>query len=282
VGTSAQEKRVDASSPAPALVPRKQRTTQNVRQLADAWPEVIARIRDADHRLLLLDFDGTLVGLRRHPDDVRFSELGRRILKRLVGLENLTVAVVSGRELAQIQKLVGVEGIRYVGLHGAERLGEATVPSIAARQMIAAALEAAQKGLAGLRGIEIENKHLSFAVHYRGARQSAAEAAGRVVGTIVAKANDKLRILCGKKVWEVLPREFPGKGIAVLELFASLPDEKIAIYFGDDETDEEAFAVLPGQITVNVGSGANTRASFYVPGPSEVLHFLARLEKELQ
>jgi trehalose-phosphatase len=79
----------------------------------------------------------------------------------------------------------------------------------------------------------------------------------------------------------VLPREFPGKGVAVLELLARLPEKKIAIYFGDDETDEEAFSVLPGQITVNVGSGVNSHASFYVQSPSEVLQFLARLEKQL-
>lgn len=281
MATNAQEKSVDDSSPALVLVPRKKRPVQNLRYLASVWPEVVSRIREADHRLLLLDFDGTLVGLRRHPDDVRFSERGRKILRRLVGRENLTVAVVSGRELEKIQALVGVEGIRYVGLHGAERAGETTVPSIGARQMVEAALKAAQTGLAGLRGIEIEDKHLSFAVHYRGARQAATEAASRVVGDIVATSNDKLRILCGKKVWEVLPREFPGKGVAVLELFARLPEKKIAIYFGDDETDEEAFSVLPGQITVSVGSGVNSHASFYVQSPSEVLQFLSRLEKEL-
>jgi len=281
VATNAQEKSVDDSSPALVIVPRKRRSTQDLRRLSSAWPEVIARIREADQRLLLLDFDGTLVGLRRHPDDVRFSERGRKILRQLVGHENLTVAVVSGRELEKIQTLVGVEGIRYVGLHGAERAGETTVPSIAARQMVEAALKAAQTGLAGLRGIEIEDKHLSFAVHYRGARQPTTEAASRVVGDIVATSNDKLRILSGKKVWEVLPREFPGKGVAVLELLARLPEKKIAIYFGDDETDEEAFSVLPGQITVNVGSGVNSHASFYVQSPSEVLQFLVRLEKEL-
>ena len=281
MATNAQEKSVDDSSPALVIVPRKRRSTQDLRRLSSAWPEVIARIREADQRLLLLDFDGTLVGLRRHPDDVLFSERGRKILRQLVGHENLTVAVVSGRELEKIQTLVGVEGIRYVGLHGAERAGETTVPSIAARQMVEAALKAAQTGLAGLRGIEIEDKHLSFAVHYRGARQPATEAASRVVGDIVATSNDKLRILSGKKVWEVLPREFPGKGVAVLELLARLPEKKIAIYFGDDETDEEAFSVLPGQITVNVGSGVNSHASFYVQSPSEVLQFLARLEKEL-
>jgi trehalose 6-phosphate phosphatase len=281
VATRAQEKIVDASSPVPAVMPRKWRTTQGVRHLAGAWPEVIARIRDADHRLLLLDFDGTLVGLRRHPDDVRFSERGRKILRRLIGHENLSVAVVTGRELEKIQTLVGVEGIRYVGLHGAERAGETTVPSIAARQMVEAALRAAQSGLAGLRGIEIEDKRLSFAVHYRGARQPAIEAASRVVADIVATSSDKLRILCGKKVWEVLPREFPGKGVAVLELFARLPEKKIAIYFGDDETDEEAFSVLPGQITVNVGGAGNTHASFYARNPSEVLQLLSRLETEL-
>jgi trehalose-phosphatase len=250
-------------------------------RLSSAWPEVIARIRDADHRLLLLDFDGTLVGLRRHPDDVRFSKRGRKILRRLIGHKNLTVAVVSGRELEKVQTLVGVEGIRYVGLHGAERAGETTVPSIATRQMVEAALKTAQTGLAELRGIEIEDKRLSFAVHYRGARQPATEAASRVVADIVATSNDKLRILCGKKVWEVLPREFPGKGVAVLELFARLPEKKIAIYFGDDQTDEEAFSVLPGQITVNVGGAGNTYASFYVQSPSEVLQFLSRLETEL-
>jgi trehalose 6-phosphate phosphatase len=281
VATSAQEKRADPSSPAVASAPRKRRAISDVRNLAGAWPEVIARIRDAEHRLLLLDFDGTLVRLRRHPDDVRFSARGRKILERLAVHEKLTIAVVSGRELEKIQNLVGVEGIRYVGLHGAERAGETTVPSIAARQMVEAALKTAQTGLAGLRGIEIEDKRLSFAVHYRGARPPAIEAASRVVADIAAASNDKLRILCGKKVWELLPREFPGKGFAVLELFARLPEKKIAIYFGDDETDEEAFSVLPGQITVNVGGAGNTHASFYVRSPSDVLNFLSRLEKEL-
>jgi trehalose 6-phosphate phosphatase len=281
VATNAQEKSLDDSSAPPALTQRKRRTIQGVRRLAGVWPEVIARIHDADHRLLLLDFDGTLVGLRRHPDDVRFSERGRKILRRLIGHKNLTVAVVSGRELEKVQALVGVEGIRYVGLHGAERPGETRVPSIATRQMVEAALKTAQRGLAELRGIEIEDKRLSFAVHYRGARQPATEAASRVVVEIVATSNDKLRILCGKKVWEVLPREFPGKGVAVLELFARLPEKKIAIYFGDDQTDEEAFSVLPGQITVNVGRAGNTHASFYVQSPSEVLQFLCRLETEL-
>ena len=281
MATSAQEKRADPSSPTVASVPRRRRAISDVRNLAGAWPEVIARIRDAEHRLLLLDFDGTLVRLRRHPDDVRFSARGRKILERLAVHEKLTIAVVSGRELEKIQNLVGVEGIRYVGLHGAERAGETTVPSIAARQMVEAALKTAQTGLAGLRGIEIEDKRLSFAVHYRGARPPAIEAASRVVADIAAASNDKLRILCGKKVWELLPREFPGKGLAVLELFARLPEKKIAIYFGDDETDEEAFSVLPGQITVNVGGAGNTHASFYVRSPSDVLNFLSRLEKEL-
>ena len=281
MATSAQEKRADPSSPAVASAPRKRRAISDVRNLAGAWPEVIARIRDAEHRLLLLDFDGTLVRLRRHPDDVRFSTRGRKILQRLAGHANLTIAVVSGRELEKIQSLVGVKGLRYVGLHGAERAGETTVPSIAARQMVEAALKTAQTGLAGLRGIEIEDKRLSFAVHYRGARPPAIETASRVVADIAAASNDKLRILCGKKVWELLPREFPGKGFAVLELFARLPEKKIAIYFGDDETDEEAFSVLPGQITVNVGGAGNTHASFYVRSPSDVLNFLSRLEKEL-
>src|SRR5580700_5404507 len=54
-----------------------QRTThqaaRSVRNLFDAWPGIIERLKGAEFRLLLLDFDGTLVRLRRRPEDVRFS-----------------------------------------------------------------------------------------------------------------------------------------------------------------------------------------------------------------
>ena len=281
VETRTQEKRVNEPVPTLAPASHRRRGTQAARHLAEAWPEVIARLRGAESRLLLLDFDGTLTALRRHPEDVRFSERGKRILRRLARLKNISVAIVSGRKLKTIEKAVGVEGLGYVGLHGAERHEETTVLSGFVRRTLAAALKNARARLKTLRGIEIEDKGLSFAVHYRGARRPNVDAGSRILAEILAGTDNELRVLNGARVWEVLPRDIPGKGAAVVELLEALPGPKVAMYFGDDETDEEAFAALPGQITVKVGSGTNTRAAFHVRNAAEVLHFLSRLEKEL-
>ena len=278
-----QEKSVtEPSVRVPARARHKRLSTGNAVALAEVWPQVIARIREAKWRLLLLDFDGTLVAIRRRPQEVHLSQQGKKILRWLVRLENFSIAIISGRELRTIKRLVGIKGLQYIGLHGAEQEGKTAAVSEAARCALESARKKAQEELKRLRGIEIENKGLSFAVHYRRASLQNAELAGEAARKIVASATDKLRILPGKMVWEVLPRQFPGKGSAALALFNALAGSKIAIYFGDDETDEEAFAVLPGQVTVNVGTGRNTRAAFYVRNHSEVMGFLRRLEKELR
>ncbi|MGA8144249.1 MAG: trehalose-phosphatase [Candidatus Acidiferrales bacterium] len=280
--TKAEENRVTHASRSQAAVQRGRRTSRSVRYLFDAWPEIVARMRGAESRILLLDFDGTLVGLRRRPDDVRLSGRAKKILQQLVGIEKLSVAIVSGRAFRTIEALIGVDGIGYVGLHGAEWNGKSIILSKAARRAIGNAKKAAQTELRTLRGIWIEEKGLSFAVHYRGARRASVEAADRILRRIVTPMQGTLRILNGDKVWEVLPREIPGKGAAVRELLAESPAGTVAMYFGDDETDEEAFAALPGHVTVKVGSGLKTRASYRVSGPAEVLQFLTRLEKQLR
>jgi trehalose 6-phosphate synthase/phosphatase len=93
--------------------------------------------------------------------------------------------------------------------------------------------------------------------------------------------HDTLRVLNGDKVWEVVPREIPGKGVAVRKLLEGLQGTTVAMYFGDDETDEEAFAVLPRQITVRIGRERRTRARFYLRSPAEVQRCLFRIERDL-
>jgi trehalose-phosphatase len=276
-----QEERADVPLPAwERRAHRTRRRRREVRHLLGAWPEVFKRIRRAQSVLLFLDFDGTLVRLRRRREDVRLSQRAKRILERLAG-GTLSVVIISGRDIRNIKELVGIETLEYVGLHGAQRNRRSTVLSPAARQAITSAKEIAKAELKSVPAISVEDKDLSFAVHYRGASRTSVEKAEKVLGRFLAASHDNVRILSGDKVWEFLPRELPGKGAAALDLFAAMPGTTIAIYFGDDETDEEAFAVLPGQITVKVGAGRKTRAEYYVKGPGEVLYFLSRLEKEL-
>lgn len=280
--TSSQDERPSAPLAVRVRHAHRARThRREVRHLLATWPEVVARIRRADSVLLFLDFDGTLVRLRRRRDRVRLSQRAKRLLKRLMTIEKLSVVIISGRDVRNIEKLIGINGLEYVGLHGAQRGGKSMVLSGPVRRVIARAKETAKAALRHVKGISVEDKGLSFAVHYRGASRASVAKASHVLERILAAADDKVRLLPGDKVWEFLPRELPGKGSAALELFAAMPGTATAIYFGDDETDEEAFAVLPGQITVKVGAGRKTRANHYVKGPGEVLYFLSRLEKEL-
>ena len=282
MGISAEEKHAVKSSKGASAVVRPRRVSHGVRYLFDAWPEIIERVRDAEFRLLVLDFDGTLARLRRKPQDVRFSMRGKKILGRLVGLEKVLVAVVSGRSLKVIEGAIGVAGIRYIGLHGASQHGQSIAAGLESLRAIVAAREDAQTEVASQPGIWIEDKGLMFAVHYRGARRASVEAADGALRGIVEPLRERLRILNGDKVWEVMPRQTPGKGAAVLALLAELPHATAVMCFGDDATDEEAFAVLPREITVKIGRGRETRARFYLRNPGEVLRCLARLEKELR
>jgi trehalose-phosphatase len=250
--------------------------------LFQAWPEIVTRWRRAESRALLLDFDGTLAKLRPRPGNALLTGQGKKILRRLVTDKNLFVAVVSGRDLQTLETMVGVEGIHYVGLHGAERAEKSIVLSKTSQENLLHAEREARRKMKPLRGVWIEEKGLSFAVHYRGAKPGAVQTADIILREILAPMRNTLRILYGDNVWEVAPREVPGKGVAVRELLEGLPDKTAAMYFGDDETDEEAFAVLAGQITVKVGRAQGTQANFYVRSPGEVLRFLVLLERELR
>ena len=247
-----------------------------------AWPEIRSQLRAADPQAILLDFDGTLVNLRPAPGDVEVPAGVRRMLQRLVGHANLFVAVVSGRRVRDLRGRLGVEGLRYFGLHGAERDGESRRISQKARVALARAKRDARLSLSDLPGIWIEDKSLAFAVHYRSAGASAVQAANERLFNLVAKGDGALHVLNGSRVWEILPREIPGKSVAVKQVLGELPAGAPVVYIGDDGTDEVAFAVLQNQITIRVGREHGTRARYYVRTPADVLRFLARLEGELR
>ena len=124
----------------------------------------------------------------------------------------------------------------------------------------------------------MEDKGLTFTLHYWEARPATIRAADLALREILAPARGVLHVLDGNRVWEVMPKEIPGKGVAVRAFLATLPENTLGIYVGDDVTDETAFAALNDQITVKVGRTRGTLAHFYVRNPAEVFRFLSRLE----
>jgi trehalose 6-phosphate phosphatase len=246
-----------------------------------AFREIAARLREAENRVLLLDLDGTLARLRRRPEEVRVSARAKRTLEKLAALPNMTVAILSGRNVSTLEKLVDVKSLRYFGLHGSESDRSSASISGEARKALTRAKRSARQELAGFSGVDIEDKGCGFTVHYRGADPAAIRGANQTLLAIVAPLRHALHVLNGKKVWEVLPRQIPGKGSAMKKLMAASPSAALA-YIGDDEPDEPAFAVLDGHVTIHVGKNENTHARFYLRNPGEVLRFLSMIEKELR
>jgi trehalose 6-phosphate phosphatase len=243
-----------------------------------SWQELRSRLNSAPGCALFLDLDGTLVPLRPRPADVQLSRQTRKILALLQAHKNLHLSFVSGRQLKVLRNIIGMDEVHYVGLHGAERENQSLCMSEESVGALSRAKLCAQKQLCGLPGIWMEDKGLSFALHYWKARPAAIRAAELALREFLAPSLGILHVLDGNRVWEVMPKEIPGKGFAVRALLDTLPENTLGIYVGDDVTDETAFAALNDQITVKVGRTRGTLAHFYLRNPAEVYRFLFRLE----
>src|SRR5258708_23068160 len=95
--------------------------------LFDALSEVAERIRQAPHCLLCLDFDGTLAPFVPDPGDAFLPPAIDRTLRDLAGHDSLALAIVSGRDRADLQGRVGIPGVIYAGNHGLDISGSGFV-----------------------------------------------------------------------------------------------------------------------------------------------------------
>ena len=233
------------------------------------------RLRGANRWILLLDFDGTLVPIIDNPDGVRLDAPMRRILGRLTRKPGLSVYIMSGRRLADLRRRVRVSGIHLLGLHGWESRGAALPPS--QKQILHEAKVWLAQNLPAQPGVLLEDKGYALAVHYRMAKLPAVRIAQKVLRSARDHFRPGLRLLKGKKIWELLPRAIVGKGPATQSLLAELPTDTLPIFIGDDTSDESAFAVLPHGLAVHVGGNTQTKARFCLRDPAEVREFLERL-----
>lgn len=256
------------------------RSLVNSHHLFDHWMEVAAKIRSARRITLFLDFDGTLTPLRRRPEDVEplRAEL-RRLLARLSRHRKLVLYIISGRALGDLRKLVPLGGIRLLGLHGWE--GRRTQALSRERRLLRRARQMLRQGLGERSQVWVENKGLGVAIHYREASPKAVRLARPLVRDVARSFSPHLRLMNGKKVWELLPSAILGKGPAVEALLDGSAKTTLAVFVGDDTTDEAAFEALPKGLTIHVGKNRRTKACYRLRNPQEVRQFLERLEGEL-
>jgi trehalose-phosphatase len=252
--------------------------------LLESLAELEPRLSRAAHLAVFLDYDGTLAEIAARPADARLRPGVRLALSLLSRRKGVRVAIVSGRSLSDVRTLVGLRGLIYAGCHGLEMRGPRVTFSIpdafrkrTATRRAAKELEARLRHVAG---VEVEDKGLTVAVHFRRAGRAGRAAAARAVRAVARDGDGLFRSSHGKKVWELLPNVDWDKGRAVRWILArSGVRRALPVYIGDDATDEHAFAALPRGITVKAGRSARTCAAYSVSGPAAVETFLSWLNR---
>jgi len=248
----------------------------------DALAEII---RDWSELLIMSDYDGTLVSIRERPElAVPGSELVAAV-NRLRELENIAFAVISGRSLEDLEKMIPVSGIYLIGCHGAQFQtpnGEQfeKVDPGRLQPVIDRLVELASGCTGGKKGFLIEHKGISLALHYRQAEPGAVpgvlESFIKKVAPLMAGAG--LETIAGKKVLEIRPRNI-NKGEAVKYLMDLYP-EHYPVYLGDDTTDEDGFAAVAERgtgVLVSRRPVCGMAASLRLPGPEDVIRFLENI-----
>lgn len=243
------------------------------------WQQVVK----APAILTLFDFDGTLVEIAPTPGDVQFRRRGKHWLHKIVSLPGCRVGVVSGRSIDDLRRLIGLDGIFYVGCHGLEWAdpdGNRYVswPNRVFIDALASLRAEMRETMAGLSGIVVEDKGLSLALHYRMAERDVAIAARKEFVRAVSwyqQQGVKLQLLAGKEVIEARPLGST-KGDAVTQIWARYAPTALPIYVGDDVTDESAFiAIADTGLTILVAETPRASAAqLFLRNPREVHMFL--------
>ncbi len=261
-----------------------------MKHLHSCWNAVAARIREAKHILLLIDYDGTLTPIVEKLELAHLSPEMKECLQELAKNPRLILGIISGRTLGDLQERVGINGIIYAANHGLEIEG----PSLsfihpAAKKAVPLLRSLSQdisKAIVGIKGARIDNKGLTLSLHYRLVDESQLDELNKIFTEIVktSLASGQIRISKNKKAYDIRPAANWDKGKAVEFIAQKLTgeDKPLMLFLGDDVTDYDGFRTVDmnGGISIFVGEETTkTPAQYFLYSPREVHQFLEMLGK---
>jgi trehalose 6-phosphate phosphatase len=259
-------------------------------------PDALAALGRADgittrNPAVFFDFDGTLSDIVDDPGSAIPAPGAAEALQELAA--RCPVAVLSGRDLADVTERVGLPGIWYAGSHGFEltapdgthHQNDAAAATIPVLEQAAAEL---RDQLGSIAGVAVEHKRFGVAVHYRNA---ARDRVGEVSAAVrAAGRRSGLRVTTGREVIELRPDIDWDKGRTLRWVIDHLPGagsgSLVPIYLGDDITDEDAFDAVqhdgvPIVVRHNDDGDRATAALFALDSPARVSEFTERLARQL-
>ena len=254
-------------------------------QLDTAGVELLLQAyRSTNQRLLLLDYDGTMVPFAARPKDAAPDEELTALLKQLVQDKKNTVVIISGRDRETLQEWLGETGVDLVAEHGAQ------IRRAVDKRWNVQTTDAPDGWKGELRpllelyvdrtpGSMLEEKTASMAWHYRRAEPDLGDLRSKQLmenleGLI---ANTPLVIMQGSKVVEVKESGI-GKGRAARIWLAGGPIYDFILATGDDVTDEEMFEVMPdGAWSIRIGVDRRSSAKYSLTGPDAFRRLLRSL-----
>jgi trehalose 6-phosphate synthase/phosphatase len=251
------------------------------RLLADgAHDGLLEKYRESRRRLILLDYDGTLVPFKPEPQLAKPDRDLLALLQTLSGNPRNTVVLVSGRDKETLARWFARTPLHLVAEHGTwikENLGEWKMLKPQPREWKDRIIPILEQYADRLPGSFIEEKEYSVVWHYRNAHPEQAQLlAGELTDHLVTfTANIDVQVLQGKKVVEVRNAGIH-KGVAARHWMSRM-DYEFVLGIGDDWTDEDLFKVLPeSAYSIKVGV-ANSHARFNLRGIDDVHHLLQSL-----
>jgi trehalose 6-phosphate synthase/phosphatase len=245
--------------------------------------DLVYRYRKAEKRVILLDYDGTLVEYKPKPEQAIPSAPLLSVLRDLAAAEGTELIIITGRDHQDIEELLGSLPVSIIAGHGAmKRENGVWIKRASENVSWKGAVMPILKEMS-LKCAEsfIEDKHFSLAWHYRNAGNNSGFEYSRElihrVGNLLVPL--ELKILDGNKVIEIMNKEI-GKGIAVRNLLAGKKSDFV-LSIGDDVTDEEVFELFVSDdkaVTIKVGCGKSL-AGYSFNSVSEVVLFLKQLSE---
>ena len=247
-------------------------------------------VNESSRLALLLDYDGTLAPIAPHRDHAIIPEETLKLLERLAGMPDVNVAIITGRSLANIQQMVGINGITYAGnlgfqiLHPDGTLFSHPVPSeyLIKLKSLKSKLEEIKSD-----GAWVEDKESVVTFHYREVPSDLRESVKRKVRTLFQEHD--LTCYESKMALESRPPVKWDKGRAAIHILRTLfgvdwCGRVSTIFVGDDSKDEDAFKVLTGMaVTFRVTNSIDVKtfATHRLPDTDAVFKMLKWIERRL-